>query len=165
MNQDGDFAEVLSRYGSLIDRIASSYEAVPAIRQELTQDIALALWRALPGLRDQSATKAFVARIAHNRAVSHVARESRRPRGQGAVEEPVDPADSPEAAVGREMSHARLMQAIRRLPMSQRQVVTLVLEDMSHEDIADVLGISANSSMIRLSRARATLQTLLKDPS
>ena len=153
----------MARYGRLIDHIAESYEAVPAIRQELVQEIALAVWRALPGLRDPSALRGFVARIAHNRSVSHVARESRRPRGEPIAADQPDGNAAPEAAIGRAMSRERLLRAVRSLPLSQRQVVTLVLEDMSHDEIAEVLGISANSSMIRLSRARAALQKMLDD--
>ncbi len=165
MAEPDSFENVMATYGRLIDHIAESYEAVPAIRQELVQEIALAVWRALPGLRDNRSMRGFIARIAHNRSVSHVAREARRPRGDAVAAEQPDEHSAPEAQIGRAMSRERLLRAIRSLPLSQRQVVTLVLEDMSHDEIADVLGISANSSMIRLSRARASLQKLLGDPS
>ena len=161
MTESDSFEEILAQHGKLIDHIAESYEAVPAIRQELVQEIALAVWRALPSLRDRGATRAFIARIAHNRSVSHVAREARRPRGEAISEEQPDARDTPDAELGKAMSRERLLQAIRSLPLSQRQVVTLVLEDMSHEEIGEVLGISANSSMIRLSRARTALQKIL----
>ncbi len=45
------FTEVLQDHAGLISRIAASYEADPALRDDLAQEIALALWRALPSWR------------------------------------------------------------------------------------------------------------------
>ena len=55
----------------------------------------------------------------------------------------------------------RLQDAVRRLPLSQRQAVTLALEGFSHAEIADALGITANSVGVRLNRAKAALKSVL----
>ena len=74
------YDEIARTHGPLIRRIARSYEANGARADELVQDIHLALWQALPRFRGEASVKTFVARVAHNRAISHVAREAREPR-------------------------------------------------------------------------------------
>ena len=45
------FETIVADYGPLISRIASSYEADPSLREDLTQQILLAVWQALPSWR------------------------------------------------------------------------------------------------------------------
>ena len=47
--------------------------------------------------------------------------------------------------------------------MPHRQVVTLLLEGLSHREIADVLGVTENNVAVRATRARAALRVLLGD--
>ena len=63
----------------MLHRIASAYEAGRERRHELEQDILLAVWRAMPRYRGEAPVRAFIARVAHNRAVTHVAREAAPP--------------------------------------------------------------------------------------
>ena len=55
----------------------------------------------------------------------------------------------------------RLAAAIRRLPLPYRQVMTLLLEDLSHAQIAEALGLSRTNVAVRVSRAKALLKGLL----
>ena len=48
------FERIVADYGPLISRIAMSYEADPALREDLTQQIFLAVWQALPAFRADS---------------------------------------------------------------------------------------------------------------
>ena len=54
----------VAEHGPLISRIAMSYEADPALREDLTQQIFLAVWQALPSYRADASLKTFIARIA-----------------------------------------------------------------------------------------------------
>ena len=64
------FDRILSEHGAAISRLAFSYEAVAGIREELVQEIALAIWQALPHFRGECSERTFVYRIAHNRGLS-----------------------------------------------------------------------------------------------
>ena len=55
--------------------------------------------------------------------------------------------------------------AVQRLPLGQRQVLTLVdLEEFGYAEVAGILDIPVGTVMSRLSRARASLKILL-DPA
>jgi RNA polymerase sigma-70 factor (ECF subfamily) len=57
----------------------------------------------------------------------------------------------------------RVREAVMKLPMGQRQVVTLVdLEEFSYAEVAAILAIPVGTVMSRLCRARQSLQILLK---
>jgi RNA polymerase sigma factor (sigma-70 family) len=108
----------------------------------------------------------YIARIAQNRAVSHVARESRIPAS--ASLDPYDdvlPSAEPtpaEAAIAAD-DRRRLEEAVRRLPLGLRLAVTLSLEGFSPGEVATVLGISPSAASVRLHRARAALQERLEE--
>jgi len=159
---DEDFAEVARTHGPLIRRIARSYEANPACAEELAQDIYLSLWQALPRFRGDASLRTFVARVAHNRAITHVAREARAPRPVALDDGMRSPGASPEDAVAARDLRVKLEGAVQRLPVSQKVVAALALEGFSPEEIAAVLGVTVSAASVRLHRAKAALQEMLK---
>ncbi|WP_262689497.1 RNA polymerase sigma factor [Kordiimonas aestuarii] len=153
-----EFNAVLGEYGPMLSRIVASYEVDPAQQQEVLQDVSLALWQALPKFRGDGSLKAFVARVAQNRAVSHVAKAANRPRQAELNDEIICKADGPEVRLEKEQQRAQLLYAVRALPLNLRQVTTLALEGFSHREIAETLGISENNAMVRFSRAKEALK-------
>jgi RNA polymerase sigma factor (sigma-70 family) len=158
------FDRILSEHGAAISRLAFSYETVASVREELVQEIALAIWQALAHFRGECSERTFVYRIAHNRGLSHVWK--RRPPHQPLeeikeVDEPIDPRPHPEEHAERTDQRMRLMSAIQSLPVTHRQLIVLTLEGLSHAEIAEVMGITENNVAVRLTRARKALKDAL----
>ena len=156
-----DAHEVVKEFAPALARIAASYERDPALRDELLQEILIAVVSSLPRLKQADRLKPFLFRIAHNRCLTHVTQRMR----ERARQEPLDDfagasASHEQTLIERERSH-RLMEAIRELSLPYRQVMTLVLEDMSYDEIAETLGISVANVGIRVNRAKQQLRTLL----
>jgi RNA polymerase sigma-70 factor, ECF subfamily len=155
------FHQLLSANGGAISRLAASYTNNPSDRDDLFQDISLAIWKALPSFRGESSERTFIFRIAHNRAITFIAQ--RRPTATSADEvELPDPRPNPEKGFAKEQQETRLFEAIHRLPIEYRQVITLTLEGMSYTEIADVLGIGESNVGVRLNRARQMLREMLE---
>lgn len=149
----------------MLRHLAAAYEADPALREDLLQDMALALWKALPRFRGEAGLATYVYRVAYNRAISHVAhRRARRsvdhPAGEAAEETPSPGASPEEATVGGE-TRRRLEAAVRRLRPSLREVVVLRLDGLRSKQIAEILGLTENNVAVRLSRARDELRRLM----
>ena len=157
------FEQVLADHLPMIRRIAAAHEANPSVRDELVQDILLALWRALPAFRGEAALQSFVARVAANRAVTHVQRAIRRPSSAPLPGDVEAFGASPEAQIIALDTSERLASAVRALAISLREPALLALEGVSQAEIADILGISPNAVAIRMSRARAELRKLMGD--
>ena len=135
-NRGEELERVLRTHAAALARLAASYESRPALREELLQDIAFAIWRALPSFRHESSEKTFVMRIATNRALSHLAARppaataSKRPRNSRT------PCRAPMNSLRAWKRRARLQGVVRNLPLPLRQVMVLAFEGLSNEDIA-----------------------------
>jgi RNA polymerase sigma factor (sigma-70 family) len=158
-----DFDRIARDHGAMIRRIAASYEADPRLAEELAQEIYFALWRALPGFRGDASLRTFVARIATNRAITHVAHALKSPPSLELSEHIPAPGGNPESQAIVASLQARLLAAVRRLPLAYRQSVTLTLEGLTPKEIADFLGLTPNAVAIRLTRAKQLLRNLMGD--
>jgi RNA polymerase sigma factor (sigma-70 family) len=154
---------VVETYGPALARIAASFERDGALREELTQEMLLAVVSALPRLRDPDRLRPYVFRIAHNRAVRHVIERVRDPVQPGELDHIADEAPDQEQALIVGERAAELMEAVRRLPLAYRQVITLLLEDLSYAEIGEALGLTRTNVGVRISRAKQLLRKALED--
>jgi len=154
--------EVVTKFAPALARIAASYERDRALRDELLQEILMAVVSSLPRLKQADRLKPFVFRIAHNRCLTHVTQRMRERTSTESLDDlAADTAGHVQTLIERERGQ-QLLEAIRRLALPYRQVMTLVLEDMSYEEIAEALAISVANVGIRVNRAKQQLKDLLK---
>lgn len=153
----------MARDGASLARLAASYELDPALREDLFQEICLAVWRSLRTFRGESSVRTFVFRIAHNRAVTHVIkRAAGRTRSLEDLEvEPATPERSLEENIDLKLRADRLQAAIARLPLGLRQVVLMALEGFKMKEVAEILGVSENAVAVRLTKAKKQLKDQL----
>ena len=159
-SRDAAFARLLHEHGPALARLAAAYERDPHAREDLMQEIAFAIWRALPAYRGESSERTFIFRIGHNRAITHRLRSRAwrsRFDSRDLTAEVADPTWNHATADRR----GDLMEAVRRLTPALRETVILSLEGLSHQEIADVLGTTPGTVAVRLNRARVALARLL----
>lgn len=137
-------------------RAVCGYELNPALRDELLQDVLLAIWQSLPRLRDPDMLLPFVLRIAHNLGASHVRSETRFP-SPVPFDDSLHDLPDPDGGCARSQW---LFEALATLPLNLRQVLMLQLEGFDYQEIGDMLGISAENVGVRLHRARERLKAL-----
>ena len=152
--------EVIRAHGDALERVAWGYVDNAPDRDDLMQEILLALWRSLPRFRGESSLRTFVLRVAHNRAITFVTRHRRFEDLPDEGRLP-DPAPLAEERLIEEQHRDQLFRAIRRLPEAQRQAVMLQLEGLSQREIAELQETSETNVGVRLTRARKALRALL----
>lgn len=161
-SRDDRCVRLLQEHDRALQRLVIGYERDPARRQDLVQDIWLAVWQALPRFRHDCSERTFVFRIAHNRAVSHIEHWQRRRTAPLDDDAPVAAAGlDPEHSLSQQQRRERLQAAVQELPLGLRQVVVLTLEGLTNAEVADIVGISDNNVAVRMTRARAELTRLL----
>ena len=133
-------------------RIAYAWCHDPALADDLVQET----------LSDEASLKAWLVAIMNHSWLDHL----RKRRDFDDVEDWQDSlesaADTPEVNCSREQVIACVRAAVARLPLGQRQVLTLVdLEEFGYAEVAGILDIPVGTVMSRLSRARASLKGLL----
>jgi RNA polymerase sigma factor (sigma-70 family) len=155
------FARMIGQFGPALRRLAAAYVDRQGDREDLFQDIALALWQAIPSFRKESSERTWLYRVAHNIAISFSVRTHRRGRREGSLPEEFDhpsPTVSAEEGLLREEKRRALVDAIRRLPATDRQIILLHFEGLSYGEIEDVSGLSESAIATRLTRIRAKLK-------
>jgi RNA polymerase sigma-70 factor (ECF subfamily) len=162
---DERFSRLLEINHAPLTRLAASYAANRSDRDDLLQEIAIALWRALPGFRGECSERTFLFRIAHNRCITHLSKRRDTVSLDDLGLDPEDTEASSEKIVADEQQRRRFVQALRALPVIHREVLVLFLEGMDYGEIAAVVGISESNVGVRLNRARQKLKTILEDPS
>jgi len=151
---------LLREFGPGLSRLAASYVDGAADRDDLLQEIMVAVWRALPTFRGDASERTFIYRVAMNRARSFRWRRYRRAEVP-VTETLADPQPAPDVATAVADERDRLTRAVRALPALLRDVALPYLEGLSTMEIADLLGISENNVRVRLTRARQQLRAHL----
>ncbi len=159
----GPFRPGIEAQRPLLYRIAYAWCHDAALADDLVQEtLSKALVRRAQ-LRDEAALKAWMVSIMNHCWLDYL--RSRRDFDDidDLHDELESGADSPEACCNREQVIACVRAAVERLPLGQRQVLTLVdLEDFGYTEVAGILDIPVGTVMSRLSRARASLKNLLE---
>jgi RNA polymerase sigma-70 factor (ECF subfamily) len=155
-----DFRQVLNEHSALLGRVAATYESNFHLRQELLQEITLAVWQALEKFNGDSSVKTYVLRVAHNKAITHVAYHAKQPRNASYCEvetpEPSRQTTTDEQLVQQQQIQTMLKE-IRKMPIQTRQIVTMSMEGLSYAEIAEACGVSNSNAGVILNRARKVL--------
>jgi len=159
------FLRIYGQYAPALERLADGYTAAREDREDLVQEIAAALWRALPGYRGEASERTWLYRIAHNVAITSTVKERNRARREVV---PDLPPDLPSSATGAEQSllaeekRRTLFAAIRGLAAVDRQITVLHLEGLSGAEIEAVTGIAEGAVATRLTRIREKLRQAIR---
>lgn len=124
---------------------------------DVAQEVFVQVYRSLASFRRGSRFATWLYRIAVNRAVD-AARASRNWRWlplNETLRATPDPADSPTRTVERNEEHDIVQRVLQEVPVQHRDVLVLrYFQDLSVEEIAEVLGCSVTAAKVRLHRAR-----------
>lgn len=155
------FSELVARYQERIYRFLLRLTRSQEDARELAQETFLSAYQALPRWRPEARLSTWLFRIARNQALDRL-RRTQRVEFVALDEGLADhiPADTPtpEAALQARQRIAALEGALARLSVEHREILLLRdIEDLSYEDIAEVLGIGLGTVKSRIARARAGL--------
>jgi RNA polymerase sigma-70 factor (ECF subfamily) len=150
------FDGLLVGYEKKVFRMAVMMLRDPGRAEEVTQDIFLKLWQALPGYDGRAALSTWLYTIARNTCLSAVRAESYR--RTELLDEAFAGRSEPRPA-----AHLDLERRLAALPDAQREALTLFyLEDRSIADVAEILDMPEGTVKSLLHRARRTLGAMME---
>jgi len=162
----GAFSYIVDRHKdkafNLAFRICGSREEA----EEITQDSFLKAYRSLNGFKMKSSFATWLYRIVYNTSISYV-----RARKKGVLSLEDFPADvidfltdnSSEEGAEREYRNALIGFALQKINEEERGLITLFYyEEMSTDEISDVIGISKSNIKVRLYRARQKMIEIIE---
>jgi RNA polymerase sigma-70 factor (ECF subfamily) len=146
----------------------------PSEAADVTQEVFLKVFRAVGRFRNDSSLKTWIYRIAVNEAHNrrrwfgrHRAAEvgyEFEQAGHGYLDIMRDPSRSPYDLVLNQEFHSAIEQALAGLnPVFRSAVVLRDMEELSYEEIADILDVSLGTVKSRILRGRECLRRALMD--
>jgi len=181
--QRGDpaaFEELVRRHGPRLLRVARRMMGSEEDARDAVQDAFVAVFKSIGKFEAHSQLSTWLHRVLINACLMRL--RSRRRRPEEDIEEylprfaedghqversvawPERPLEAADAMIERAELSSLVRASIDMLPETYRVVLLMRdIEELSTDEVAEMLGISANAVKIRLHRARQALRTLL-DP-
>src|SRR4030042_332762 len=166
-----NFWEIYDQYYPGVRRFVLHLVRDEWAADDLVQETFLRVQQNLPGLKDPSKISSWIFRIAHNLCQDHFRRSKASRREENLDREEGEDleafvkkgGDIEKELEQREMGEC-VQNQIDRLPEAFRTVLLLYdLMEFSHQEIADILGMTVANVKVRLHRARKKLKGILEE--
>ena len=167
-----EFWEIYDQYYSRVRKFILALAKDEWVADDLIQDTFLKVQQNIESLRDPSRLSSWIFRIAHNLCQDHF-RRLKKSREEERIDQE-EMGDFKEALIQKgpdiqkELEQRQMGECVQNqinlLPESLRTVLVLFdIMEFSHQESADILGITVKNVRVRLHRARKRLKTILEE--
>lgn len=158
------YREIVQEYQTIVANLCFKMCGPKFDIEELTQQVFVELYYALPRFKFQSKLSTFIYRITVNvvcKELKHNSRITSLPDDSYLSDRPSDTSNA-EQAIIKDEQHAQLHKAIGRLNTEQRTALVLyTFNDFSYNDIAEVMQCTVAKVESLIFRARKNLRKML----
>ena len=161
---DGEaFGELYARHLDAIYRYVRFRIINEADAEDMTEEVFVKAWEALPAYRiGEHPFTSWLYRIAHNLAVDY--HRKRQPESSPEMDDQHGGGGHVEDVITHRQQVTDLVAAVQELDDSEQDVVILrFVEGYSHDEVAAMIGKSANATRVIQHRALAKLGKVLKE--
>jgi len=156
------FAMLVERHYDRIYRLAWRWSGSKSTAEDIAQDVCVKLAGAIASFRGEAAFSTWLHRIAFTTATDYLRAAQRTLSFAPSDMAGLIDAAAPDTADA-DLLNAELWNAVRKLPVKQRDAVLLVYgEDMSHQEAAGLMGCSTKTVSWHLHEARKSLKLRLQ---
>ena len=173
--REGDeqaFKSLVTNYQDLVFNTAIGIVQNSEDAEDVAQEVFIQVYRSIDQFKGDARLSTWIYRITTTKALDHIRSRKRKKRfafitslfgpNDELVHEPVD-FQHPGVALDRKEQAALLFQMIAQLPENQKVAFTLhKTEELSYQEIADVMQLSVSAVESLLFRARQNLRKLLE---
>ena len=163
------FNKLIDKYHSRIYSLTYQMTSNREDAEDLTQEIFIKAFEALPRFKGRSSFYTWLYRIGINKTINYRKKRNRnRPLSIDAMDQDItydevyaelDSKDSPLRHIGLNELQVKLNEAMQRLSLKHRTVVVMHdIEGIPHDEIAKIVGVSVGTIRSRLFYARRQLQ-------
>ena len=156
MEKKDTFIKAIQENERLIFKVASFYTDSKDDRDDLVQDIIYNLWKSFDTFQQRSSFSTWMYRVAMNVAILHLKQRKRKVQAV-----PIDLGALNFAETGFDGNEEKL-QVLRKLMndlnLFDKGILMLYLENKSHTEIAEIIGISKSNVGTKLSRIKQKLR-------
>lgn len=156
-----DFLQLIHQQQAILHKICRLYRELKEDREDLFQEIIFQLWKSYPSFKGQSKVTSWMYRIALNTAMA--AFRKRMPPITYGTSPPEDIADTPGDVPHQQQE--QFFQALQQLDDGEKALITLYLEDLSYQEMAEITGINENYIGVKLNRIKTKIKNILNLPA
>lgn len=154
--------QLYDRYAPRVYAVVRRIAGDDDLAQDYAQDAWIRAIRALPTFRGDARFSTWLHRIAVNSALQAVRKADTRKKREAPMPDQV----AERVRGGDALLQRKLQRALDTLPEGMRRVLILHdVEGYTHDDIGDVLGVTAGTSKSQLFKARAKMRDILSSVS
>ena len=153
-----EFLEQVRQNQGIIYKLVGLYANDAEEKKDLYQEVLLQLWKAWASFRNESKFSTWLYRICLNTLLTQ--KRKKHPVDYKESLESVAPSVNNQSADREDI--ARLQTAIKKLPETDRAIISLNLDGYDNKEVAEILGISNNHVAVKLHRIKQILATYLK---
>lgn len=157
---EAEFLNQINEHRSILHKVTKLYVDEAEDRADLFQEILLQLWKAYPKFLAKSKFSTWMYRVALNTAILYFKKAKRQPE-RSELPENFELADHSDHQ-HQEERLTYLYKAVQELNAVEKALIFLYLEDLSHKEIADQLGITEGNARVKLNRSKEKLQQIIK---
>jgi RNA polymerase sigma factor (sigma-70 family) len=153
------FQALIEGHKKILYKVAWTYCRDREDRRDLVQEMLIQVWRSFERFDERVKFSTWMYRIAMNVAISHYRHEKRRMRDTLPLEEFGMDIATADALFEEQADNMRVLEKlIAGMDEMNRALILLFLDGFSHEEIADVVGISTTNVATRINRIKQRLQ-------
>ena len=154
-NKETDFSRIVREHKSTIYTVCYMFSKDKQEVDDLFQEVLVKLWQGYDSFQGKSDLRTWIYRVSLNTCIS-IDRKKKRRKTQPLLEG-VDLFDKNDADNRQtDLLHER----IGRLQAFDRAIVLLWLENLSYEEIAQIVGISVKNVSVKLYRIKEQLKQM-----
>jgi RNA polymerase sigma factor (sigma-70 family) len=156
MTKEEEFVNLIQTNQGMIYKVASIYTRDREEQKDLYQEIVYQTWKSFDQFKKASKPSTWLYRVGMNTAITCLNRSKKRVAAVPMDGLEIDSADEWDTVS--EERFQLLYAEIRKLGLLDRGIVFLFLEGKSHEETAEIVGISSSNVGTRLSRIKDKLR-------
>lgn len=160
------FASILTNNQEKLFRLCCYYSKNSEDRKDIFQEILYNIWKSLKNFRGEAAIDTWIYRIALNTAIGYVNKEHKRQSDTLKIDllfnHNLLQADDQEQRVRLEESIAELHIKLNQLSIIDKAIMTLLLEELSTKEIANIVGITQANVRVKIHRIKNQLKFEMK---
>ncbi|RYD94713.1 MAG: sigma-70 family RNA polymerase sigma factor [Sphingobacteriales bacterium] len=152
------FLAVVEAHKGIIYKIANLYCRDTEDRKDIVQEIIVQLWRSFSNYSGEAKYSTWIYRIALNVAISFYRKETRRSQITNPLSEAILNIADSSGLNETEEKIGFLYRFIAELKELDKALMLLYLDEKTHKEIADILGITETNVATKIGRIKALLK-------
>lgn len=157
-----DFLAKIQKHSGIIIRLTRVYCDNAEDRQDLQQEIFYQLWKSLPTFKGESAFSTWMYRIAVNTCLLNIKKTKRYNIITFPDKFPEIADETNTFSFEHREKNNLFYSAIHQLNPTEKAIVFYHLEEQSHREIANNLGISEVNARVKLNRIKEKIKEIIK---